>query len=158
LLGFVLFQGISSRKNGRAQPGRPAPSVELTDFEGQRFSLAEYRGAPLVVNFWASWCPNCVAEMPDFEKVHQALKGEVEFVGIDQRDARGPAEDLARETGVTYRLAEDPSGEVFDAFGGLGMPTTAFIDADGHVVDVVTGQLSEGQLRDFITRSFGIEA
>jgi peroxiredoxin len=93
--------------------------------------------------------------MPDFEKVHQDVKEQVAFIGIDQRDDRSAAEDLAHQTGVTYRLAEDPDGRVFDAFGGVGMPTTVFIDADGRVVDVVTGQLNEALLRDFINRSFG---
>jgi cytochrome c biogenesis protein CcmG, thiol:disulfide interchange protein DsbE len=111
----------------------------------------------VVINFWASWCPSCVAEMPDFEKVHQDLKDEVVFIGIDQRDDRNAAEALAQQTGVTYRLAEDPDGRVFDAFGGVGMPTTAFIDADGNVVDVVTGQLSEELLREYLDRSFGVE-
>ena len=142
---------------GRAVPGGTSPAVSLVDFEGKPFSLSEYRGTPVVLNFWASWCPNCVAEMPDFEKVHQDLNGEVAFIGVDQRDDRGAAEDLAHETGVTYRLAEDPDGRVFDACGGVGMPTTAFIDADGHVVDVVTGQLNEELLREYIDRSFGVD-
>ncbi len=158
VVGFVLFDGSSSRPavEGRAERGAPEPNVELTDFSGERFALADY-DTPVVLNFWASWCPNCVAEMPDFERVHKSLGGRVEFLGVNQRDARGLAEDLAHETGVTYRLAEDPSGSVFDAFGGIGMPTTAFIDADGTVVEVVTGQLTEEQLRDFIARSFGVE-
>jgi cytochrome c biogenesis protein CcmG/thiol:disulfide interchange protein DsbE len=142
---------------GRAAPGGTSPAVSLVDFEGKPLSLADYNGTPVVLNFWASWCPNCVAEMPDFEKVHQELKGEVAFIGVDQRDDRRAAEDLAHETGVTYRLAEDPDGRVFDAFGGVGMPTTAFIDGDGNVVDVVTGQLNEELLREYIDRSFGVD-
>jgi cytochrome c biogenesis protein CcmG/thiol:disulfide interchange protein DsbE len=143
--------------DGQAAPGARSPNVSLVDFEGKFFSLSEYRGTPVVLNFWASWCPSCVAEMRDFEKVHKDLQGEVVFIGIDQRDDRNAAEALAQETGVTYRLAEDPDGRVFDAFGGVGMPTTAFIDADGNVVDVVTGQLSEELLREYLDRSFGVE-
>jgi cytochrome c biogenesis protein CcmG/thiol:disulfide interchange protein DsbE len=143
--------------DGRAAPGARSPDVSLVDFEGEPFSLSEYRGTPVVINFWASWCPSCVAEMPDFEKVHKDLRGEVAFIGIDQRDDRNAAEALAQQTGVTYRLAEDPDGRVFDAFGGVGMPTTAFIDADGNVVDVVTGQLTEELLREHINHSFGVD-
>ena len=160
VIGFLLVRGPGGSSevsvDGRAAPGGTSPDVHLVDFNGKPFSLSEYRGTPVVLNFWASWCPNCVAEMPDFERVHQELKGQVEFVGIDQRDDRRSAEDLAHETGVTYRLAEDPDGRVFDAFGGVGMPTTAFIDSDGNVVDVVTGQLNEELLRDYIDRSFGV--
>ncbi len=147
--------------SGTAALGEPAPEVTLTDFEGQSFSLQDYEGRPVVMNFWASWCPFCAAEMPDFEKVHRSLAGDVAFLGIDQCEScqggsRAAAERLARETGVTYRLAEDPNGSVFVAFGGSSMPTTIFVDADGRVVEHIGGMLSEGQLREYIDRLFGV--
>lgn len=158
LIGFVLFRSSSGdvSVDGFAALGAPAPDVEMTDFEGQTFTLDSYEGTPLVLNFWASWCPNCIAEMPDFERVSQAVGNRVEFLGVNQRDRHGAAVDLAGKTKVTYRLARDPQGRVFDAFGGAGMPTTVFIDADGNVVDVVTGQLSAELLAQRIEQSFGV--
>lgn len=158
LLGVVLFRssGGGAAINGVAAVGQPVPDIEMTDFDGEKFSLKEYRGKPLVLNFWASWCPNCAAEMPDFERVNAAAEGDVEFLGVNQSDSRSSAEDLAHATNVTYRLSEDPTGEVFRAFGGTGMPTTVFIDADGDVADIVVGQLSREQLEDYIQRSFGV--
>ncbi len=155
-LGFALSRAPQGQVSvsGDVALGGPAPDIAMTDFGGERFELSDYEGKPLVVNFWASWCPNCVAEMPDFEKVHRATRGEIEFLGINQSDATEPARDLAHETGVTYRLAEDPQGEIFQAFNAGGMPTTVFIDASGNVVDVVTGQLSRETLIEYIERSF----
>lgn len=138
---------------GGGAPGatdRDHLSVALTDFEGGRFTLETYRGRPMVVNFWASWCPSCAAEMPAFEQVHQRFGGSVEFLGVNHSDTRSSAEELAHSTGVTYRLAEDPQGQLFVAFGGVGMPTTAFIAADGEIAEVVVGQLSEQQLASLI--------
>jgi cytochrome c biogenesis protein CcmG/thiol:disulfide interchange protein DsbE len=139
---------------------RPAPdpgkretaaiAATLVDFDGEAFTLDEYRGTPLVVNFWASWCPSCAAEMPAFESVYQEFKGEVEFVGINNKDNRQAALELAQSTGVTYRLAEDAGGEVFAALGGAGMPTTVFIDGSGGVVETVAGGLSGDQLAGLI--------
>ncbi|MGH2751840.1 MAG: TlpA family protein disulfide reductase [Actinomycetota bacterium] len=153
LLGFILFQEArnDSSVSGLGGSSPAAREIQLTDFAGERFALSDYTGTPVVLNFWASWCPNCVAEMPAFEQVHKDLEGKVAFVGVDQRDDRAAADDLARKTGVTYRLAEDPTGRVFDAFGGVGMPTTVFIDARGRISEVVTGQLSEEQLRGYIS-------
>jgi hypothetical protein len=99
--------------------------------------------------------------MPDFEKVHRSVRNEVAFLGIDHCESCGggsadAARNLARETGVTYRLAEDPDGSVFVSFGGSSMPTTVFIDADGRVVEQVGGMLSESQLRDLISQLFGV--
>lgn len=140
--------------SGTVALGEPAPDIAMTDFDGDRLKLSDFEGKPLVVNFWASWCPNCVAEMPDFERVYQASVGEIGFLGINQSDAPGAAKDLARQTGVTYPLAVDPQGEIFQIFGAPGMPTTVFIDASGNVVDVVVGQLSADALTGYIERSF----
>lgn len=140
--------------SGDVSIGGPAPAISMTDFEGTTFDLSDYRGKPLVVNFWASWCPSCVAEMPEFEQVHKATDGKVGFLGINQSDSIDAAKDLARKTGVTYRLAIDPQGQIFQAFGGAGMPTTVFIDADGNVIEVVVGQLSKDALVGYIERSF----
>jgi cytochrome c biogenesis protein CcmG, thiol:disulfide interchange protein DsbE len=138
--------------------GRALPNLVLRDFEGRELTLGDYAGRPLVVNFWASWCPPCGAEMPDFERVHQSVGEKVAFLGVNMRDDRNLAEDLAESTGVTYRLADDPDGELFRALDGAGMPTTVFIDADGDVVDVVAGQLSEAQLRERIGSAFGVRS
>jgi thiol-disulfide isomerase/thioredoxin len=157
-LGFFLLSSAQDgpRVSGDATLGERAPEIQMTDFDGERFSLADYEGTPVVLNFWASWCPACAAEMPDFERVHQESEGRVAFIGVNQRDVRSAASDLARDTEVSYRLAEDPDGSVFDAFGGVGMPTTVFIDDSGNVIDVVTGQLTEQQLRDEIAQSLGV--
>jgi thiol-disulfide isomerase/thioredoxin len=141
---------------GTAARGQPAPRVQLPDFQGRPVRLADFRGRPVVLNFWASWCPACIAEMPAFERLHRRLGDRVVFLGVNQRDDRGAALDLAGRTGVTYRLAVDAAGRSFDAFGGLGMPTTVFIRADGTVAEVVTGQLDEALLAGRIHRDLGI--
>jgi cytochrome c biogenesis protein CcmG/thiol:disulfide interchange protein DsbE len=123
--------------------GRPAPRLELPGLEGGRVRLADLRGRPVVLNFWASWCPPCAAELPEFERVHRRLAGRVAFLGVNQRDQPGAAEALARASGVTYPLATDPAGRAFDAFGGLGMQATVLIRADGTVAGIIAGQLSD---------------
>lgn len=143
---------------GEASAGTSAPSVEMVGFDGETIVLADYAGTPVVLNFWASWCPFCVAEMPDFEDVSRAHADEVVFVGVNLQDDAGAADSLAIETGVTYQLARDPQGVVYNAFGGIGMPTTVFIDADGVVAEVVTGKLSREGLEAKIDQHFGAGA
>lgn len=141
---------------GQAEVGAPAPSVTMVDFDGVRFSLSDYAGTPLVVNFWASWCPACVAEMPDFERVHQRVDGEVAFLGINMQDVQSLAEALLDDTGVTYRIAADPDGTIYGAFGGLAMPTTVFINAEGMVTETRAGLMTEEDLVATIERHFGV--
>jgi thiol-disulfide isomerase/thioredoxin len=141
---------------GVAEVGRPAPRMELPGLRGGRVRLADLRGRPVVLNFWASWCPPCLAEMPEFERVHRRLGDRVAFLGVNQRDQAQAAEQLARSTGVTYPLALDVAGRSFDAFGGLGMPTTVLIRADGTVADIFAGQLDGALLSERIRRVLGV--
>jgi thiol-disulfide isomerase/thioredoxin len=119
-------------------------------------TLASYLGRPMVVNFFAEWCTPCAAEMPDFETVHQQLGDKVAFVGISADDRRKDAEDIVARTKVTYDLGFDPDQKVLRAFGGLGLPTTVLIRADGTVAETRTGAISIGDLRSKIEKQLGV--
>ncbi len=159
VVGFVVLSPEpdgSTTAGERSAAGEPAPAVTMLDFDGVEMTLAEYAGTPVVLNFWATWCPFCIAEMPDFETVSRDTAGRVAFVGVNIQDDPAAAEAMAVETGVTYRLTRDPQGVVYAAFGGIGMPTTVFVDADGVLREVVTGQMSEEQLRAKIAEHFSV--
>jgi thiol-disulfide isomerase/thioredoxin len=119
-------------------------------------TLASYLGRPVVVNFFASWCNPCVTEMPDFQKVHEQLGDKVVFVGISADDRRKDAEDIVAKTKVSYDLGFDPDQRVLRAFGGLGLPTTVLIRADGTVAETRSGAISSGDLRAKIQKHFGV--
>lgn len=112
--------------------------------------IAERRGTPVVVNFFANWCPACIAEMPDFESVHQKTKGQVDFIGLALQSPADAVDALVEDTGVTYEIGVDQNGELFRELGGLGMPTTVFIDADGQITSVHSGQLTADSLESVI--------
>ena len=137
--------------------GDPAPAVTLEYFDGTTGTLADFEGRPVVLNFWASWCPACVAEMPDFEAVHQRFGDDVVFVGIDLQDvSRETAQRFIDDTGVTYPIADDATGEIYAQFGGFAMPTTVFIDADGNIVGRQDGAIFEDQLNEMVSNLFGV--
>lgn len=137
-------------QDGAAPEVLPAPDAEFVWFDDTPGSIAELAGQPTVLNFWASTCPPCVAEMPEFEEVYLDLRDEVAFVGMNTGDRRDAAERLAERTGVTYPLADDASGEVFRAFKGFAMPTTIFLTAEGDVAWTWAGVLTGDELRRLI--------
>lgn len=130
--------------------GTAAPAASFHLLDGGSMSLADLRGTPVVVNFFASWCAPCIEEMPDFEEVHQELGDQVAFVGIDVRDSIEAARALVERTGVTYVVGRDPSGGLFQDFAAVNMPSTFLISPDGVVVDSKAGALSADELRDRI--------
>jgi len=136
-----------------AAAAEPAALDEsFTYFDGREGSLADYRGRPLVVNFFASWCPPCIKEMPAFEEVHQELGDRVAFLGFDVRDQLEKGMATAERAGVTYDLARDAAGSFLAAMEGVVMPTTAFLDAEGNIVEVHNGALDADELRDLVRR------
>ena len=156
-IGVALFAtacaGAASDaiQSGVQPTGEPAPATPFVLFDGSSATLADYEGRPLVANFWASWCPSCVAEMSAaFKPAQERLGDQVAFLGLNLQDDRARALDLIGETGVLFDLAEDPTGDLYVELGGIGMPFTVFIDADGNIIREHNGPLTEQQLVDLI--------
>lgn len=126
----------------------PAQGLEL--FDGTNATFEDFAGTPLVINFWASWCPACVGELPEFQAVHEQRSDEVTFLGIANADILPAAVRLADDVGLTYSLADDPEGELFREFGLIAMPSTLFVSPDGQILEVFAGQLNESALNDRI--------
>jgi cytochrome c biogenesis protein CcmG, thiol:disulfide interchange protein DsbE len=118
--------------------------------------LDGFRGRPLVVNYWATWCTSCVAEMPDFQEVYAAVSDRVQFLGVDVQDDPEAAKRFVRRTGVKYRIASDPVAAAFKRMKVIGMPTTYFVDADGDVLERFTGPLTADDLRGKLRRHFDV--
>ncbi|MFP3915232.1 MAG: TlpA family protein disulfide reductase [Actinomycetota bacterium] len=156
-LGVAAAVVVTSSLNAPpTSPGEEVTSsldVPFEYFDGTQGNLADFGGRPLVVNFWASWCPACVAEMPDFERVHTRLGEDVAFLGLAMQESdESAARELIEETGVTYELGRDPDGSIFADFGGIAMPTTVFIDRDGAVVSTHPGAIFADDLEATIRR------
>lgn len=147
--------------------GDPLPSAcTLAPFEGGSATLGEaIGGKPAVLNFWASWCVYCIEEMPDFQEVFVASRGEVAFLGIDLLNVQGETEvaarRLAEETGVTYPLAYDRDGVFYERICPCRsrpiMPTTILIRADGTFAHMKFGPLDANELRSLITEHLDVE-
>jgi len=150
VLALIVVTGGTGSSEQASSAGR-AGSFELLN--GGSGSLETYRGKPLVVNFFASWCTPCLAELPGFERVGQDLNGQVAFLGVNLKDSVRAGRRVVDQTGITYTVARDPDGALFQSFGAVAMPTTVFIDSAGKVVDVKSGELSAGELRDRIDKA-----
>jgi thiol-disulfide isomerase/thioredoxin len=123
---------------------------EFFNPDGSASTLADYAGVPLVLNFFASWCAPCKAELPEFEEVSREVTGGVQFLGVNTDFERDAWLQLVDDTGVTYPTVFQPSNELFQASEGLGMPTTVFIAADGTVQHTFSGALNKATLRKLI--------
>jgi cytochrome c biogenesis protein CcmG/thiol:disulfide interchange protein DsbE len=155
-LAAAFLAGLDLHAPAADGGGKVAPDFKLENVRrGETpVSLTEYRGRPVVLNFFASWCVPCRREMPSFEAVHQRLGRRVAFVGVNHQDQRPGALDVLEETGVSYPAGFDPTGSVAAAYGLYGMPTTVFISPEGRVLERHTGELSAQVLEGTIRRLF----
>lgn len=116
-----------------AELGKVAPVVDLGTFDEQTISTGDFVGKPTVINFWASTCAPCVAEMPMLEAVYQEMKDEVNFLGISTFEGLGAGEKMIESTGVTFPQARDVQGEALAAFNGTALPHTVILNSNGTV-------------------------
>lgn len=144
---------LRSRDEGARADATAAPRVVLDDVrEGRPPVVVGGAGRPQVVNFFASWCKPCEAELPTLAAAAGRHGDRVAFVGVDERDSRTSAAAMLDAAGVGYPAAYDPSGRLVEPYGVRGMPTTVFLAPDGRVVETVTGALDPARLDALVGR------
>ncbi|HEX9900201.1 MAG TPA: TlpA disulfide reductase family protein [Candidatus Methylomirabilis sp.] len=118
-----------------------APEFALADLMGSRVRLSDHRGHVVLVNFWATWCPPCRAEMPSMEKLYQAYRdrGLVILAISGDRAGTQVVESFVEELGLTFLIVLDPAGEVFAQYGVRGLPTSYLLDRRGRIVSAEAG-------------------
>lgn len=122
-----------------------APSFVLDTLDGKEFHLAELRGKPVVLNFWASWCVPCRAEMPVLVRAWERHRAHVHFVGVNVLDDPEDARRFVRQFRVPFPSVYDPKGDTLRWYRVVGLPSTAFVTKDGRLLDLHAGPfLGEG--------------
>jgi peroxiredoxin len=126
---------------------RPAPDLQVTAFDGRRVTLDGFRGKPVLVSFFESWCPTCQVEQPDLSKVAAEFAGRVGFVGISYHDTVAAGRAYQRRFDVGYPLANDPSGRTWARWGVPYQPVVVLVDKQGRVAERFDGGTTGGTLR-----------
>lgn len=132
--------------------GNLAPDFTLQTIDGQTVALSDFtaRSTPVVLNFWATWCPPCRIEMPLFDNAARLYGGDVAILGLNQAESAAIIEAYARENDLSYPLLVDGDMKVNNLYGVLNLPTTIFIDKNGIVREVFIGTMSQAVLEDRI--------
>ena len=134
--------------SGASTMSAPARAFDLETLDGGgRLSLAELRGSPVVINFWASWCVPCRDEAPLLADIAQRYRSQgLRVVGIVYQDDGGAAREFMTRYGLTYPALLDPEGRTAIDYGVLGIPETFFVDRDGIMRFRQIGPVSQAQL------------
>ncbi len=151
---LLVFLALSFGKDPRAidSPlvGGPAPGFALSDLDGHPVSLAELRGRPVVINFWATWCQPCIVEHPVLVAAARRYEGRVHFLGVVYQDEPRLIRQFLERRGSWGWTLLDPDGATAIAYGVYGAPETFFIDSQGTVRRKITGAMSPELLREVV--------
>ena len=143
----VATAGSGAPAARHANPKAPDFTVAVLGHSGQNVTLSQkYRDKPVIVNFWASWCPPCQRETPLVASWYKRQHGTVNLIGLDENDSAASAMKFAEAKGVTYPLGFDPRVTVAGAYGVEELPQTFFLNARHQIVDHVYGALTSADL------------
>lgn len=139
--------------------GKEAPDFAVTALDGQTYNLSDFRGRPVWINFWASWCPPCRAENPDIQAVYEANKdaGLVVIavaIGEDASAVRGYAE----RTGLDYTIGLDTGTDIAAQYRIVGIPTHFFVDQDGILREWRIGSMSKKSMENKVEQIMSVGA
>lgn len=158
----LVGKSVSETEPAAKDKTVPAIDFTLKDQYGNTHTLSDYKGKTVFLNFWATWCPPCRAEMPDIQKLYETYdrEGEDALVilgvaspGIGGEKSEEGIKEFLDENGYTYPVLMDTTGEQFMNYGVLSYPTTFMIDRDGNVFGYASGQLSEDMMKSIIEQT-----
>ena len=139
---------VAARPESIPLRGHPAPDFTLQTLDGETLSLSDLRGKAVVLNFWATWCPPCQAEMPELQAAYDAYSpGGLVVLGVNQAEDRATVQAFLDERQLTFPVALDSQYEASQLYQVNSLPTTFFIDRDGVIREIVIGQMNTALLK-----------
>ncbi len=157
----LLIQGDQNKNDNESQNDKSgtndtkrqltkAPDFTVYDGSGNKVNLSDYIGKPIVLNFWASWCGPCQSEMPDFHEKYLEVGDEIHFLMVNMtggRETLSSAKSFISEKRYTFPVFYDTDSDAAMTYNVYSLPTTYFIDAEGHLVAQATGAISADTLQ-----------
>jgi len=138
--------GETAPKN--LQSGKPAPDFELASLNGQPVHLSDFKGHPVLINYWATWCPPCREELPLIQNRHEKYSSDLVVLAINAGEDLATVEKYIQIKGFTFPVLLDPEWKAEALFGIMAYPTSVFIDRNGIIQARYVGGINEKVLDD----------
>lgn len=135
-----------------------APNFSAPTVDGQTVSLAEHRGGVVMLNFWATWCPPCKAEMPILQKAYETHQDDgFTIIAVNNMETLSTVQRFAQSAGLSFPIAMDERGVVQRTFGVMGYPTSIFVGPNGEIYATHSGAIRADQLEQYIAQGMAMQ-
>jgi len=138
---FTSSTGVAGNTPVRPQKGFTAPDFALLNLKGEEVSLRDFGGQPVLINFWATWCPPCREELPAIQTMHHN-SDDLVVLGVNFQEGLADVRPFVEEAGLTFPILLDEEGRVAKAYRARSLPTSFFLSPDGIITAVHIGPMS----------------
>ncbi|TCN25957.1 redoxin domain-containing protein [Mesobacillus foraminis] len=151
---FAATPGMTQKWNMGAFPsakaaGIQAPEFSLKNLQNETIQLSQYKGKKVLINFWATWCPPCKAEMPVMQDLYERNMDKIEFLAINI-DPENNVKSYVKKMELTFPILLDKSGTINEQYGIISIPTTFLVDENGNIIKKQIGAMNAEQMQEFI--------
>lgn len=136
--------------------GSLAPDFTLNTPNNRTIKLSQFRGKPVLINFWATWCPPCEAELPLLEQTYQANQNKLVILGVNMREDADTVSARVEKAGLKYPVVLDSNGDVTNRYQVRVFPTSLFVDKNGIIQRITLGPLSGDTIKSALERVYSI--
>lgn len=152
--GYCIFfhsPGTAQEKQAEqgVDVGKMALDFELKNMEGELVKLSDFRGQKVFLNFWATWCPPCRAEMPDMQQIHEDFE-EVAIIAVNIQESPEQVQDFFNEKGLTFLALFDRQGSIAEQYRVTGIPTSIIVDEDGMITERIMGMVHYDRIKELL--------
>lgn len=151
LIGAYTIGSSLFAKEDIPREGSVAPDFALTDLAGEKVRLSDFRGKPVIVNFWGSWCDPCIREMPAIQRQYELWKDKgLVVLGVNLDESKVTVQSFVKQTGVTFPILFDQGLRMRDRYAVRYYPTTFFIDANGKIVKIAVLEMDDAYIEQIV--------
>jgi peroxiredoxin len=152
-VAYTLYANFTKDKQLRVTIGQKAPDFVLTDLQGEKHHLADYKGQAVFLNFWGTWCKPCETEMPYINNQYHQFKDQgVQVLAVNVGESKLAVEKFAENHKLDFPIVIDKDGQVQSAYGIDPLPASFLIDKNGKVIKYYTGQMSEETVKELMNQ------
>nr|WP_316047489.1 thiol-disulfide oxidoreductase ResA [Planococcus glaciei] len=150
-IGYTLYNNATAEDVSVLKAGDKAPDFSLVDLEGNTHKLSDYKGQGVFLNFWGTWCKPCAKEMPAMDRQYEQFKDQgVQVLAVNIAQSEFEVQNFADQYKLSFPVVIDKTKSVMTAYNIIPLPTTVLVNPEGEIERVVTGEMTEQDIKGFM--------